>query len=144
MFRIEKEFKFEASHRLHKLTYESPCLSQHGHSYRVLVKISTDILNNSMVTDFTNLKTFQKWLDKEFDHATIIAKNDTEFYESVKSISTNKICLFPYDMTTAENMAECFAREIDSIFSNKISAINFIEVTVYETAKNSASYTLNH
>ncbi len=146
MYSLKKEFKFECSHRLHNLTYDSPCKNIHGHSYRVFVELETsDLDDNGMVIDFTKLKTFQKWLDRDFDHVLVISKDDTELINIMKKyLPTNDITIFPYNMTTAENMAECFAREIDSVFNDKINNIKFIKVTVYETVKNSASYILTN
>jgi len=136
---ISKTFKFECSHRL-TLNYESPCQSLHGHSYTVKVIIKTDQLNeNGMVIDFKELKRFQRYLDDNFDHATLINKNDTDLLEFVKN--QNQKYLILENNTTSENIAELLCDEFIKMFNDEIN-IHEITVNVWETQNNEASYTV--
>jgi 6-pyruvoyltetrahydropterin/6-carboxytetrahydropterin synthase len=86
---IDKEFTFEAGHRVwaqkleHEnlsLTTDCACKHLHGHSYTVKVHVGSDNLNESgMVTDFKNLNFFKKFLDDVLDHKFIIDVNDPLF-----------------------------------------------------------------
>ena len=137
--KITKEFKFEAAHRLYDLNYGSPCSSNHGHSYRVVVTLTVKELDqNGMIIDFTKLKAFQKWLDDIFDHATNISQNDEKYLEAIKLLD-NKYVVMKYDKTTAENMAEYFNHVFIDMFKDKVNQIISCEVEVFETAKNSAT-----
>ena len=139
-YSIKREsFKFECSHRLNHLTYDSPCKNIHGHSYKVFIELFAKQLDeHSMIIDFSKLKKFQDYLDEYYDHAIIICKNDIELLEAAKKLNCKYLI---YDTwTTAENMAKTLT---DQLFNLNIITdnINKIIVTVYETEKNSASYT---
>ncbi len=137
--KITKEFKFEAAHRLYDLDYKSPCSNNHGHSYKVKVTFTVKKLNqNDMIIDFSELKMFQKWLDNNFDHATIISENDKKYLEAIKLLG-DKYVIMKYDKTTAENMAEYFNQILIDMFFDKIDGIISCNVKVFETAKNCAT-----
>jgi len=140
-YSIEKRFKFECSHRLSHLDYDSPCKNLHGHSYKVFVKIeSTELDKNGMVIDFTKLKPFQKFLDDYYDHATIIHKDDNKLIEFV--YNNNQKHLIYYYPTTAENMAQVLCEEIKNMVHETIKSITSITIKLYETEFNCASYTI--
>ena len=136
--RITKQFKFEAAHRLFDLDYDSPCKHNHGHSYKVKLSLTVnDLDQNDMVIDFGMLKPFQKWLDDNFDHATIISQNDKKYLEAIKLLG-GKYFVMKYNKTTAENMAEYFNHKVIEMFQDKLEITQSI-VEVFETAKNSAT-----
>lgn len=135
---ITKEFKFDAAHRLHNLDYESPCTSQHGHSYRVKITLLTRYINRSgMIIDFSKLNHFQIWLDDNFDHATIIAKDDLDYIKFIKQLD-NKFFIMDYTNTTAENMAHFFNKKFIKMFEQELEIMQSL-VEVFETTKNSAT-----
>jgi 6-pyruvoyltetrahydropterin/6-carboxytetrahydropterin synthase len=140
-YSIKKEgFKFECSHRLNHLDYDSPCKNLHGHSYKVFVEIFNDTLDkNGMVIDFSKLKSFQDHLDKYYDHAIIIYIEDKELINIAKKL--NWKYLIYHKPTTAENMAQILSDELVYLMEDDIYKI---KVTVYETEKNSASYTIEN
>jgi len=86
---IDKEFHFEAGHRVwaQKLEHEHlsletecACKHLHGHSYTVKVFLGADTLDQSaMVTDFKNLNFMKEFLDEELDHKFMIDINDPLF-----------------------------------------------------------------
>ncbi len=69
MFRISKEFRFEAAHRLEGLPPGHPCARTHGHSYRVSVELAAEELDEvGFVTDFGRLTSLGTYLTDELDH----------------------------------------------------------------------------
>jgi len=134
MFSIIKEFKFEYAHKLN-MDYDSPCKNIHGHSAKIFVEIWAEELNkNGMIIDFTHLKLFQDYLDKEFDHKTILNCNDDHINLINTDVTT--IVVDP----TSENLAKIFYIQIKEILEEKNIPFKKIKVTFFETAKNSASY----
>ena len=141
-YSIEKEFKFECSHRLNHLDYDSPCKNLHGHSYKVFVKIeSTELDKNGMIIDFTKLKTIQTILDDDYDHATIIHKDDNKLIDFVFD-NDQKHLIYEHP-TTAENMARLLCEQIKNMFSGIVNSMTSVTVKLYETEFNCASYTIN-
>lgn len=141
MYSIEKKFKFEASHRLNCLDYDSLCKNIHGHSYKVFLQIKAESLNEQgMIIDFTHLKDFQKHIDKHYDHACIIEKTDEKFIEFAKE---NKFKYIIYDFsTTAEHMANVLCFDAKHLLVEKgINNLKEITIRIYETENNCASYT---
>jgi len=88
-FTIDKEFSFEAGHRVwaQKLNHqhlsistECSCQHLHGHSYTIKVFLGADQLDqSSMVTDFKNLNFMKQFVDNVLDHKFIIDINDPLF-----------------------------------------------------------------
>ena len=136
MYKISKEFKFEAAHRLWHLPGDHPCKKLHGHSYRVEVEIGAGLLDdNGFVIDFGELKFFQQYLDNNWDHRTILMNNDP----LKEQLSKDEVVLMDKP-TTAEYMAISFADTIALNIKDLIGGVVEINVTVWETAKNKATY----
>lgn len=77
MISITKKIEFEAAHRLS--SYDGPCREIHGHTYKLEVTVSGQVLNETdMILDFKTLKKIIKTaiLD-QFDHSLIL-KDNTE------------------------------------------------------------------
>lgn len=150
MYTITKKFKFESSHRL-TLTYESPCQNFHGHSYKGEVSlISSELDDNGMVMDFSQLKDFQEWIDKYFDHATIFSSDDhmaDEDYRKGTCYEDQKIFIMPNGFkSTAEHMCRLFASKVRDILKAKgmlFDSLDAIHINLAETENNIAGYTLN-
>lgn len=142
MYSVKKEFKFEYAHRLFKLcNTTSPCANIHGHSAKVFVEIEVENLDqNGMVIDFTQLKVLQQWLDQYLDHSFIL-NNQDPLGDILAPIGT-KIFFIHDNDPTAEILAQLISKEVmDIVNAEKLPATQ-IQVTVYETAKNCASYTM--
>ena len=150
MYTVTKKFKFETSHRL-TLTYDSPCQNFHGHSYKGEVTILAPELNeDGMIIDFTELKDFQVWLDKYFDHATVFSSDDELASEEARKgtcYENQKVFIMPNGFkSTAEHMCRLFASKVrDILASKKILSDSFdaIHVSLAETENNIAGFTLN-
>ena len=66
---IVKKMEFEAAHFLPESSYQGPCNSVHGHSYKILVAITGKIdPSTGMVIDFSILKRAVKTCINELDH----------------------------------------------------------------------------
>lgn len=69
MYRITKQFSFEASHQLDHLPPEHKCSRLHGHSYRVEVVLESAKLDeNGFVRDYGALEPFKTFVDGKLDH----------------------------------------------------------------------------
>lgn len=138
MYKISKEFKFEAAHRLWQLDDDHACKKLHGHSYKVEVELGADHLDeNGFIIDFGELKPFQEYLDLAWDHRTILTYDDP----LTQQLADYEIMIMPDKLpSTAENMARVFADIVAKLFAKKIDGMLEIKVTVWETAKNSASF----
>jgi len=138
---ISKTFKFECSHRLN-LNYDSPCLSLHGHSYKVKVTIFSNQLNeNDMIIDFSELKVFQNYLDDQFDHTVLVNKHDTKLLKFVQD-NNQKHSIFETN-TTSEKIAEYLCNNFFEVYNEKIDIKKLI-VTVWETEKNEARFIMKN
>jgi 6-pyruvoyltetrahydropterin/6-carboxytetrahydropterin synthase len=69
MWRIGKQFTFDASHQLPGLPEGHKCGRLHGHTYTVEVVLQGDTLAEpGFVTDFGDLAPFGRYLDDQLDH----------------------------------------------------------------------------
>lgn len=69
MYRIWKEFSFEAAHHLDGLPGGHKCSRVHGHSYTVRVELASPQLDTyGFVADFAELDPFNVHIRTEMDH----------------------------------------------------------------------------
>lgn len=116
-YSIRKEYAFEAAHHLPLVPDGHQCKRVHGHSYRVEVEISSEGLRDGFVVDFAVLDSVMKPLVAGLDHQDL-----NEFFEN----------------PTAEIIAVWFFDRLSSALERP-EFVNIERVTVYETAKASAS-----
>lgn len=132
MYTITKEFSFEAAHRL---LGHPKCGKLHGHSYRVIVELSTSELKEGMVRDYGDLKDIKDFIDQVLDHRYLISGEliDAEDpYYNFGPSEDMSILLIP--RTTAEYLAQWFYNKFVEWYP-EITAI-----TVCETSKTTAEY----
>ena len=139
MYSITKSFKFEAAHRLFNMPNNHPCRSIHGHSYIVIVSIFANELNSDMVIDFGKLKSFQNYLDQNFDHSIILNSQDQDLLKFAKKQNFKFYLIKDHD-PTAEVMTKLFFEEIDQFCLDWTISPTKISITVQETVGNSATY----
>jgi 6-pyruvoyltetrahydropterin/6-carboxytetrahydropterin synthase len=114
MYTIRKEFTFEAAHCLQQMPEGHPCRNNHGHSYKVVIELRAQTLNQfGMVRDYRDFGTIKAYLDEMFDHAYL-----------------NDIISLP----TAENIAHY----LFNVFHPQFPELFAVEVC--ETAKTVARY----
>jgi len=140
MYSVNKQFEFEASHKL-LLDYGSPCTNIHGHSYKVDIQLFSDTLDkNGMVIDFTKMKRVKDWVMNYWDHSVIISEKDKdlELYQNMVNV---KVFEFPHSNVTAELMAEhiCKLTE-DQIAPRLRERLKKIRIIVWETTNNCATF----
>ncbi|MDG4830005.1 6-carboxytetrahydropterin synthase QueD [Solwaraspora sp. WMMD1047] len=69
MFRISKEFRFEAAHWLPDLPEGHQCGRVHGHSYTVRILLAAEVLRRpGFVADFADLSLVKAYIDSTLDH----------------------------------------------------------------------------
>lgn len=146
MYLLKTQYNFEASH--HLKDHLGGCRNNHGHSYQVIIEISSDILKEhgaerGMIIDFSNIKKiFRKYIDF-YDHAMIIEhyKFGSKRQEhrvnlqigDLDVIKDTRVITVPY-RPTAENMCKHFFNDLTEL------GIPVYSVEVYETRNNSAKY----
>lgn len=137
-YSISKLFKFEASHQLNHLDYESPCKNIHGHSFKVQATITTNQLNkNGMIIDFSELKEFQNHLDKLYDHALILNTNtDRDLIKYASDHNLKRILI--NEEAVSEKIADRLCSEFHNMFESRIAGWIKLEIEVWETEKNSS------
>lgn len=145
MFSVTKRFEFEACHKLN-LTYDSPCQKLHGHSYKVMIEVSTDKLDeNGMVIDFTKLKSIKDWVMENWDHAMIVAKGDPDTTAILK-LNIAKVFEIEEKNVTAENMAKILEKLTHDKIKDDINHHNLknIKIKIWETSSNMAKYSKDY
>ena len=152
MHSIEKEYKFEYAHRL--MNHKGDCKNIHGHSARIKVEIfSIDINEHTgMIIDFGHLGFISSYFDQKFDH-TLILNNQDPLFHLLKDSEIGKdfkIRMFQGE-PTSENFARAMAYDIlvgiedkERNILNLPVKIEKIKITFWETAKNSATFTLKN
>ena len=85
MYRISIERHFDAAHYLRE--YEGKCENLHGHRYKVVANLKTDILDEiGLAFDFTVLKKSIDEILERFDHTCL---NDIKPFTSINPSSEN-------------------------------------------------------
>lgn len=145
-YSIECEFNFEYGHIL-KSAYTTACSENlHGHSGKVIVKITTEKLNeDGMVADFKKIKEAIKPVIDMYDHSFFIAKDDKRLKAIEKAGTKSLIVLrephfekFNYN-PTAEALASGMYHLIAVRLPLELGVNNkdfWLEIKFYETEKN--------
>ncbi len=141
VYLLTSEIKFDAAHRLSN--YKGKCSRLHGHTYRVVVTISSKKLNNwGAVIDFGDLKQiFKLYIDEKYDHKTILWSKDDKNQAISKVVDKDWICWMDSN-PTAENMAKDIYKELATLLKTQFKNVSLESVTVYETPTNAATYCL--
>lgn len=131
------EMTFDAAHRLSN--YEGKCKRIHGHTYKVLVEVSSDSLNEwGAVMDFGDLKKIMnEKIDMVYDHKLLLFIDDPLNLEISKNMPKDWI-VWMNTNTSAENIAKDIFTEIAIILKVTHKNITLNKVAVYETPKNAA------
>ena len=85
MYQISVEQHFDAAHFLRG--YQGKCEALHGHRFRVVVKITSPVLNNiGLAYDFVELKQHLGDILARFDHTCL---NDVPPFDKINPSSEN-------------------------------------------------------
>jgi len=138
MYKITKEFEFEAAHMLER----GKCRSLHGHSYKLQVTISAEELSDGMVIDFSELaKIVNAAIIDKTDHAFIYNINSRDETETaivgILKGTTRLLYALSY-VPTAENMARHFFDVLKPLINKDGRVLSGVKV--YEGAGSWAEY----
>ena len=132
------EMFFDAAHRLSN--YEGKCKRIHGHTYKVIVEISANSLNDwGAIMDFGDLKKMMNtYIDEVYDHKLLLFDKDPVNEQISETLPTDGGVYWMTANPTAENIAADIYASLKAIIKDD----TYLEkVTVYETPTNAASYT---
>lgn len=137
----QKEFKFEAAHRL--INYPGKCKNLHGHSYvaKVTLCLIPDATYNDygFVKDYADFKSLKNWIDENLDHSTIVSKHDTALTEILTSLQSKKYVL-EYPNSSAEYICELLFSKAKQFLEDERTYV--LKVSVNETCTSEATISL--
>lgn len=140
---ITRHEEFEASHIL--TGYDGGCGRLHGHSYRIEVTVEGPQHEPfGMVMDFQDLKRAIKLVIP--DHYFMYTENDPVGMDIAVTLRRHAISSIAYPfVTTAENLAPYFAKEIEGIIQNRLgyADVQVVRVDLWETTNSHATYIRN-
>ena len=125
--KIAKEFNWEMGHRLPE--HFGKCKNIHGHSYKMLVEIDGDVMENGMVMDYYHLKDVVEPLVEKMDHAFLVYYEDKTVIEFLEKMNSKKVVV--EFQSTVENITKFFLDEIKKV--KMPSNIHKVKVRVCET-----------
>ncbi|TFG89779.1 MAG: 6-carboxytetrahydropterin synthase [Candidatus Atribacteria bacterium] len=139
--RVSKEFHFEMAHALWK--YDGLCRHIHGHSYKLLVTIIGEPIEDTsdqklgMVLDFSDLKAAVKEPVVDFfDHSLVIYKKAGDYLPEEPNEMYDKVHLFDFQ-PTAENLVLYIAEKVKRRLPR---GVDLYSVRLYETATSFAEW----
>jgi 6-pyruvoyltetrahydropterin/6-carboxytetrahydropterin synthase len=140
MITITKIFHYEMAHALHR--YDGACANIHGHSYRLEVTVTGDIITDSnhskcgMIMDFGDLKQLvQTAVLDDFDHALVL-NSDVKTGRDPSLQMFGNIMFVDYQPTN-ENLLIDFAKRIESKLP---SGVTLVKLRMYETNSSFAEW----
>ena len=143
MLTITKIFNYEMAHALHH--YDGACANIHGHSYRLEVTVTGEIITDpknpkcGMIIDFGDLKKIvQTTVLDYFDHTLVLNSTvaKTQCIASLQSAFGNII--FVDYQPTNENLLQDFAKRIQPELP---SGVKLVKLRMYETNSSFAEWT---
>ena len=121
MFELNVEDEFASAHYLRG--YKGKCERVHGHNYRVMITVKAKVLNKiGLAVDFTELKVELKKVMEILDHNLL---DELPYFKKINP--------------SAENIAKYIYNSLSKPL--KTRKVKLYKVTVWETARASASYT---
>jgi 6-pyruvoyltetrahydropterin/6-carboxytetrahydropterin synthase len=131
----------------HRLTkHQGKCWSPHGHSYRAIFTVQSNVTNNNgMVIDFYEFKGIKEWIDENLDHAMMLNNDDplAVDLQQYGPLNNRNFKLFTIEEDpTAENIAKLLYSILETSIptSDPPMEIKIMKVEVFETATCSAVY----
>ena len=120
---------------------DSHCSLLHGYALEVRLEFAADALNEkSWVVDFGSFKPIKAWLEKNFDHKTLIVADDPERAWFEEAHKRKIIDLLIVEKTSSEGFAEMIFDHVTKwLEAEKLSPrVRLHRVEVKEHAGNSA------
>lgn len=172
MYIISKEIEGDFGHRVwtqnldeeFACTTSCKCKALHGHRFKIVPELYNEngLQPDGMVTDFSHLAAFKKWVDTYMDHKMLLDNMDPAlytFFPKIKVIGNNPAkfekaeCIelgtleeqevyegltIVYFVPTAENLCRWLAVNILPMFLPK--GVRVKSLTFYETPKSFARW----
>ncbi len=126
----------------HFATFEGQCEALHGHNSDVLVEVEGELTEDGWVVDFSALKSMTRALCQELDHKFLLQRDSkvleidegmsnwkVRFRERGWVLPKSDVLALPIDNTTAERLAEWFARLLQEALAER-GATNITSLTV--------------
>ena len=132
MYRICKQFEFQAAHVLSK--HSGKCRYPHGHSYKVEITLSAEQLDDSeMVCDFHAITALVKEALEGFDHSILLNSADAASCESQKD--NPRRIVFDNQDPTSEVLAQILFRHITEKLREGRISVNGVAYTINPHAR---------
>lgn len=107
MYRVKKEFRFHAAHKLYNLPEGHPCSRLHGHTYLVTCYfVAPSLGEDGFVVDYSDLSAID----------ALIAQLDHRFLNDIFDFST-----------TVEHLCYWMYQRIDELFPSLIERVRIAE-----------------
>lgn len=140
MIKISKTFTFDMAHLLEN--HPAKCKNLHGHTYKMIVTVGCNNLDNDMVIDFKELKAIvQENVIDKLDHAFAYNKNSDLDYvlEIVKILKEHNLKVYGFETrTTCEQMVKVIWDILNKEFTSH--GLTLIEIDLYEGEGSCARY----
>jgi len=150
---IEKEFSFDAAHQLPH--HHGKCSSLHGHTYRLVVEVSGELIparnrsDEGMIMDFSDLKELVRALIIDrCDHAFLLGTEPLPWvmnYEdmagfTIETLLRSRVARLPIPVTTAEHLSVWVLETLQSGIAtlNLANDVKVESVRLYETPSSCA------
>ncbi len=145
--------KFAAAHFA---TFAGECEPLHGHNYEVIVELEGELVEDSWVWDFSDLKRRTRELADQLDHHFLLQLNSphlkivegedswqVSFGERRYVFPRSDVAALPIDNSTAERLAEWFANDLwESLQANSRGTVRKLTVGIEEMPGQAGWYTL--
>jgi 6-pyruvoyltetrahydropterin/6-carboxytetrahydropterin synthase len=131
MITCTRRIEFDAAHRV--MLHESKCKYMHGHRYVVEATFTAPELDKvGRIVDFGVIKEkLGGWIDTNWDHTTILNKQDKPLGDAIAALTGQSIFYLPTN-PTAENMADYLLRHVcTTLFAE--SELTCQRIRIYET-----------
>jgi 6-pyruvoyl tetrahydropterin synthase/QueD family protein len=150
IYTVEKEFRWEAAHRLvghddkGPVKYCDNCANLHGHSYKAIIKMrlanqeDCSLDHYGMVYDYNKMKKFKKWIDENLDHSVMISNYDLDLLSFIRSQEGRDKHFIIHGPSTAETLCQLLFKEAGLVLNDNQGVV--CEVRVKETESSEARY----
>ena len=119
----------------------SHCKYLHGYAISVRFNFKGELDNKNWVYDYGGLKEVKEFLQKTFDHKTIVAEDDPKINEFYNLQEKGLIQLVVLPAVGCEKFAEYICKQVEPMIQDRSQdRVRIISVEVREHGSNSAIY----
>ena len=117
------KISFDAAKRL--MNYKGKCNQLHGYRHVIEATFTNKKTGDDIIVDFHELeKTLGNWVERYWDHNTILNKKDKKLGAAINKITNQKVYYTDFD-PTAENLAQFIKNKIcPKLFSNNVKCVS--------------------